>query len=101
VLPLLVLDDGARHRLTTGALHANRRLTINVPVPVVYMGRDEMILMWATFIEGHWNGWALKVETFLGSKWPRAKRVPFGPKKAENRDVKSALDRHRDIKFFT
>ncbi len=33
--------------------------------------------------EGHWKGWALKIETFWALKWPRAKRVPFGPKKVE------------------
>jgi hypothetical protein len=31
--------------------------------------------------EGHWKGWALKIETFLGPEMARAKRVPFGPKK--------------------
>jgi hypothetical protein len=33
--------------------------------------------------EGHWKGWALKIETFLGPEMARAKRVPFGPKKVE------------------
>jgi hypothetical protein len=32
--------------------------------------------------EGHWKGWALKIETFLGPEMARAKRVPFGPKKS-------------------
>jgi hypothetical protein len=31
--------------------------------------------------EGHWKGWALKIETFLGPEMARAERVPFGPKK--------------------
>jgi hypothetical protein len=47
-------------------------LTINVPV--VYMARD---------YDGHWKGWALKIETFWALKWQRAKRVSFGPKKVE------------------
>ena len=29
--------------------------------------------------KGHWKGWALKIETFLGPEMARAKRVPFGP----------------------
>ncbi len=33
--------------------------------------------------KGHWKGWALKIETFLGPEMARAKRVPFGPKKVE------------------
>ncbi len=33
--------------------------------------------------EGHWKGWALKIETFLGPEMARAKRVPFGAKKVE------------------
>ncbi len=39
--------------------------------------------------EGHWKGWALKIETFLGPEMARAKRVPFGPKKvnAPHNDV--------------
>ncbi len=31
--------------------------------------------------EGHWKGWALKIETFLDPEMSPAKRVPFGPKK--------------------
>ncbi len=48
---------------------------ITIDVPVVYMGRDQMILMWAASTWMALEGWALK--------WPRAKRVPFGPKKVE------------------
>ncbi len=33
--------------------------------------------------EGHWKGWDLKIETFLGPEMARAKGVPFGPKKVE------------------
>jgi hypothetical protein len=33
--------------------------------------------------EGHWKGWALKIETFLGPDLAQAKGVPFGPKKVE------------------
>ncbi len=33
--------------------------------------------------EGHWKGWALKIETFLGPEMAQAKRVPFGPKKVK------------------
>ncbi len=49
--------------------------TINVPV--VYMARDVMILMRATYITPAIERWALKIETFLGLKWQRAKQVPF------------------------
>ncbi len=31
--------------------------------------------------EGHWKGWTLKIETFLGPEMAQAKRMPFGPKK--------------------
>jgi hypothetical protein len=37
--------------------------------------------------EGHWKGWALKIETFLGPEMSQAKRVPFGPKKVEDLKV--------------
>jgi hypothetical protein len=30
--------------------------------------------------KGHWKGWALKIETFLGPEMAGAKRVPFGPR---------------------
>ena len=30
--------------------------------------------------KGHWKGWAIKVETFLGPETARAKRELFGPK---------------------
>ncbi len=41
-------------------------LTINVPV--VYLAQEVMILMTANMLhyKGHWKGWALKIETFLG-----------------------------------
>jgi hypothetical protein len=41
-----------------------RSVTINVPV--VYMAPDIMILMGEIHFEGHWKGWALKIETSLG-----------------------------------
>jgi hypothetical protein len=59
-------------------------LTINVPV--VFMARYVMILRGATSLRGHWKGWALKIETFLGPEMARAKRVPFGPKKVDMHD---------------
>ena len=31
--------------------------------------------------EGHWKGWALKIETLLGPVMAQAKRVSFGLKK--------------------
>ncbi len=55
------------------------------------MGRNDFDVGYIHF-EGHWEGWALKIETFCALKWPRAKRVPFGPKKV-NGDMKSALER--------
>ncbi len=55
-------------------------LTIDV---LVFMARYVMVLRGATSLEGHWKGWALKIETFLGPEMARAKRVPFGPKKVE------------------
>ncbi len=53
-------------------------LTINVN-----LARDVMILMRVVHYKGHWKGWALKSETFLGPGH-RAKLVPYGPKKVEN-----------------
>jgi hypothetical protein len=46
-------------------LDHKRHITINVTV--VYMVRDVLILMGKIHFEGHyWEGWALKIETFLG-----------------------------------
>jgi hypothetical protein len=39
---------------------------ITIKVPVVYMVRDTMILMWATHFKGHWKGTGTK---FLISKF--------------------------------
>ncbi len=49
---------------------------------VVYIARDG-ILMRQIHFEGHWKGWALKIEPFWALKWQREKRVPFGPKKVK------------------
>jgi hypothetical protein len=37
-----------------------------VPVPVVYMARDDIIRMRQIYFKGHRKGWALKIETLLG-----------------------------------
>ncbi len=51
------------------------------------MAQYVMVLRGATSLhEGHWKGWALEIETFLGPEMARAKRVPFGPKKVETLD---------------
>ncbi len=51
-------------------------------VPVVYMGRDVMILMRENPFRGPLEGAGLKIETFLvPMKGQKAKRVPFGSKK--------------------
>jgi hypothetical protein len=47
------------------------------------MARYVMVLRSAHHYEGHWKGWALKIETFLGPEMARAKPVPLGPKKVE------------------
>jgi hypothetical protein len=39
-----------------------------------------MILMRENSFRGLLEGVGLKIETFLGPEWQRAKRVPFGPK---------------------
>jgi hypothetical protein len=68
----------------SGGRWGGRGALLITNVPVVYMVRD-MILMQKNPIRGPLEGWALKIETFLGpemAKWPRAKRVPFGPKYA-------------------
>ncbi len=64
--------------------------TFTTNVPVVYMGRDVMILMRAArSLQGqgqgraHWKGWALKTKPFWAMKKQRAKLVPFGLKKVE------------------
>jgi hypothetical protein len=40
-----------------------------------------MVLRGATSLQdkGHWKGWALKIETFLGPEMALASLVPFGP----------------------
>jgi hypothetical protein len=50
----------------------------------LYMGLDDIILMWATSIlraTGRGRPWKLRL--FWALKWPPVKRVPFGPKKVE------------------
>jgi hypothetical protein len=57
-------------------------LTINVPV--VYMVRDEMILMPENPFRGPLKGVDPENrDLFWALKWQRAKRVPFVPKKVE------------------
>ncbi len=47
-------------------------LTINVPV--VFIARYIMVFGGVQHhYEGHWKGWALKIETFLGPEMARAK----------------------------
>ncbi len=58
---------------------------ITIDVPVVFMARYIMVLRVQHHYEGHWKGWALKIETFLGPEMARAKRVPFGPKKVDTK----------------
>ena len=49
-------------------------ITINEPVD--YMPRAVMILMRGQrHYAGHWKGWAMKVETFLGPETAQAKRT--------------------------
>jgi hypothetical protein len=46
---------------------------ITINVPVVSMAWDVMILVCGLIhIEGHWKGWALKIETLLGPPLPLA-----------------------------
>ncbi len=52
---------------------------ITINVPVVFMARYVMVLRSATALRGALEGWALKIETFMGPEIARAKRVPFGP----------------------
>jgi hypothetical protein len=47
------------------------------------MARYVMVLRVQHHYKGHWKGWALKTETFLGPEMTREKRVLFGPKKVE------------------
>jgi hypothetical protein len=66
-----------------------------------------MILMWATSISrAIGRGGPSKSRLFWALKWPRAKRVPFGPKKVKfgvgsdpnldwQQNRKSDPDRHR------
>ncbi len=55
---------------------------ITTNVTIVNMVRCVMVLRQARSITtGHRKGWALEIETFLGLKWLRGKRVPFRPKK--------------------
>jgi hypothetical protein len=56
---------------------------------MIYMALYVMLLMQANPLEGQQGGgWALEIETFLGSvKWHRAVRpVPFGAQKSRDPD---------------
>ncbi len=39
---------------------------VTINAPVIYMAQDIMILCRQIHYKGHWKGWALKIETFLG-----------------------------------
>jgi hypothetical protein len=56
---------------------------ITIIVPIVYMGRDELIFFYVGYIhfDGHWKGWALKIKTFLGPEMAMSEASAFGPKK--------------------
>jgi hypothetical protein len=61
--PVFAHRDKKQTRIHFRGISSNGfKLTINVPV--VYMARDVMILMRENHFEGHWKGWALKIETF-------------------------------------
>ncbi len=46
------------------------------------MAWDVRILMRACIhYEGHWKGWALEIETFLGPEMATSEASAFGPKK--------------------
>ena len=52
--------------------------------PVFYMALAPYDFeAWQRHYTGHWKGWAMNVETFLGPETARAKRELFGPKKVE------------------
>jgi hypothetical protein len=42
-----------------------------------------MILMGEIHFEGHWKGWALKIEIFLGPEMTTREASAIGPKKVE------------------
>jgi hypothetical protein len=57
------------------------RLTINVPV--VFMARDEMILMGANPIStGHLKGWVLKIETIFSPEMAPSEASAIWPQKS-------------------
>ncbi len=63
----------------TWCLHLVFGITINVPV--VFMARYVMTLRGATSLRGALEGVGPENQDFFGPEMPRAKRVPFGPKK--------------------
>jgi hypothetical protein len=75
------------NRLLSTAFYTKTIAGLTINVPVVYMARYVIVLRREVkhHYEGHWKGWALKIETFWALKWQRAKQVPFKPQKIELR----------------
>jgi len=51
--------------------------SITFNVPVVYMGRDEVICN--IHFKGLWKGWALKIDTFVGPEMATSEARAIGP----------------------
>ncbi len=66
----LIFNDFEAGKSITQAIGTFIRYKITINVPVVYMARDEMMLMWAISItRGIGRGGPWKSRLFLGPKW--------------------------------
>jgi hypothetical protein len=45
------------------------------------MAQDDEFDVGKIYYNGHWKGWALKIDTFLGPEMTTSKAKPFGLKK--------------------
>ncbi len=57
---------------------------VTITVPVVYMARDIIILMRENPFRGHWKGWALKIETFLGLEMAKSEASAIWARKGQD-----------------
>jgi hypothetical protein len=66
--PSYILGVHLREKPVRNSLDTSKDfiLEITINVPVVYMGRYEVVLRGTIHNSGHFRGWALKIETFLG-----------------------------------
>jgi hypothetical protein len=73
-------------------------ILMRVNVPVAYMAQYVMVLSVQHHYEGHWMGWALKIETFLGPEMATseasaiwAQKIQIQPSVQNNLEINSAV----------